>query len=175
METTAEISSHPSRDEWTSHLRSHGRRVTRQRLAVLDAVDAVPHATAEDTVKQVRSVLPNMSVQSVYVVLADLAAIGMVSKFEPPGSPARYEIRTGDNHHHAYCIHCGVIQDVPCPVGHAPCLTPSQDHGFQLLSAEVVYRGVCPQCQQDIAAGALEAQQFPSSVGSHPSPRRNHV
>lgn len=157
METTAEIAPHPSRDAWTSHLRSHGRRVTKQRLAVLDAVDAVPHATAEETVRQVRSVLPNMSVQSVYVVLADLAAIGMVSKFEPPGSPARYEIRTGDNHHHAYCIRCGVIRDVPCAVGHAPCLTPSQDHGFELLSAEVVYRGICPQCQQAAAAADREA------------------
>ena len=79
METTAEIAPHPSRDAWTSHLRSHGRRVTKQRLAVLDAVSAVPHATAEDTVQQVRSVLPNMSVQPVYVVLADLAAIGMAT------------------------------------------------------------------------------------------------
>ena len=77
METTAEIAPHPSRDAWTSHLRSHGRRVTKQRLAVLDAVDAVPHATAEETVRQVRSVLPNMSVQSVYVVLADLAAANL--------------------------------------------------------------------------------------------------
>lgn len=152
METTAAAVARPSRDAWTSHLRSHGRRVTKQRLAVLDAVDAVPHATAEDTVRQVRSVLPNISVQSVYVVLADLTSIGMVSKLEPPGSPARYEIRTGDNHHHAYCISCGSIQDVPCAVGHAPCLTPSEDHGFQLLSAEVVFRGICPRCQNGGAA-----------------------
>ncbi|MDO4918375.1 Fur family transcriptional regulator [Kocuria sp.] len=158
METTVEPAPHPSRDEWSSHLRSHGRRVTRQRLAVLDAVESVPHATAEDTVRQVRSVLPNMSVQSVYVVLADLAAIGMVSKFEPPGSPARYEIRTGDNHHHAYCIRCGVVEDVPCTVGHAPCLVPSEDHGFQLLSAEVVFRGICPRCQQDTAEQSATVQ-----------------
>ena len=157
METTAAAETHPSRDAWTSHLRSHGRRVTKQRLAVLDAVDAVPHATAEDTVQQVRAVLPTISVQSVYVVLSDLAAVGMVSKFEPPGSPARYEIRTGDNHHHAYCISCGVIQDVPCAVGHAPCLTPSEDHGFQLLSAEVVFRGICPSCQHSGAQQDPEA------------------
>lgn len=153
METTQTGASHPSQQEWAEQLRSNGRRVTKQRLAVLDAVEAMPHATADDTVRRVRQVLPNISVQSVYVVLTDLTAIGMVSKFEPPGSPARYETRTGDNHHHAYCINCGMIADVACSVGHSPCLTPSEDHGMKLLSAEVVYRGICPQCQEDMASG----------------------
>ncbi|WP_344223413.1 Fur family transcriptional regulator [Kocuria atrinae] len=153
METTQTGASHPSQQEWAQQLRLNGRRVTKQRLAVLDAVEAMPHATADDTVRQVRQVLPKISVQSVYVVLADLTTIGMVSKFEPPGSPARYETRTGDNHHHAYCINCGMIEDVACAVGDTPCLTPSEDHGMKLLSAEVVYRGICPQCQEDMTNG----------------------
>lgn len=149
METTCETSPCITQEEWASQLRSHGRRVTKQRLEVLRAVQAHPHATAEDTVQQVRKTLPAISVQSVYVILTDLHGIGMVSKFQPPASPARYETRTGDNHHHAYCIVCGDIADVACAQGHAPCLTPSEDHGMKLLSAEVVYRGICKSCLQD--------------------------
>ena len=158
MESTVQAAPLFSRDTWTSHLRSHGLRVTRQRLAVLDAVSAVPHATAEDTVQQVRSVLPTMSIQSVYVVLTDLEAIGMVSKLEPPGSAARYEIRTQDEHHHIYCVRCGMIQDVPCAAGQSPCLSPSENHGFELLATEVIYRGVCPDCRQRLTTSAPEAR-----------------
>jgi len=131
---------------WSDRLRSSGRRVTKQRLAVLDAVDRRPHSTAEDVAAAVRTVLPAITVQSVYVVLSDLTAVGLLRKFEPPASPALYETRTDDNHHHAYCVRCGTVADVDCSVGHAPCLTPSEHHGMQLLSADVVYRGVCASC-----------------------------
>ncbi|GEO94930.1 Fur family transcriptional regulator [Kocuria turfanensis] len=131
---------------WSDRLRSHGRRVTKQRLAVLDAVERRPHSTAEDVVAEVRAVLPAITVQSVYVVLSDLTAVGMLRKFEPPASPALYETRTGDNHHHAYCVRCGAVVDVDCAVGHAPCLTPSEHHGMRLLAADVVYQGICADC-----------------------------
>lgn len=131
---------------WSDQLRSHGRRVTKQRLAVLDAVDRRPHSTAEDVAAAVRQVLPAITVQSVYVVLSDLSAVGMLRKFEPPASAARYETRTGDNHHHAYCMRCGSVADVDCAVGHSPCLTPSEHHGMQLVAADVVYQGVCADC-----------------------------
>lgn len=131
---------------WSGRLRAHGRRVTKQRLAVLDAVEHRPHSTAEEVVAGVRTVLPAITVQSVYVVLSDLTAVGMLRKFEPPGSPALYETRTGDNHHHAYCVRCGSVADVDCAVGHTPCLTPSEQHGMQLLAADVVYQGICAGC-----------------------------
>ncbi|MEF3122462.1 Fur family transcriptional regulator [Kocuria flava] len=131
---------------WSDRLRAAGRRVTRQRLAVLEAVDAHPHSTAEDVAAAVRTVLPTITVQSVYVVLSDLTALGMLRKFEPPASPALYETRTDDNHHHAYCVRCGAVTDIDCAVGHAPCLTPVEHHGMHLLSADVVYHGVCADC-----------------------------
>ncbi|KAA9395261.1 transcriptional repressor [Kocuria coralli] len=134
-------------EEWGARLRSLGRRVTKQRLAVLQATDRRPHSSADEIAAQVREQLPSISTQSVYVVLADLTNLDLVRKFEPPASPALYETRTGDNHHHAYCVRCGRVDDVDCAVGHAPCLTPSHDHGMQLLSAEVVYRGLCSACQ----------------------------
>jgi Fe2+ or Zn2+ uptake regulation protein len=143
---------------WSDLLRSHGRRVTKQRLAVLDAVDRRPHSTADEVLADVRTVLPAITLQSVYVVLSDLTAVGMLRKFEPPASPARYETRTGDNHHHAYCVRCGTVADVDCAVGHAPCLTPSEHHGMQLLTADVVYQGICADC---LAAGASPAQASP--------------
>ncbi|MEX5258680.1 Fur family transcriptional regulator [Kocuria sp. CPCC 205263] len=143
---------------WSDLLRSHGRRVTKQRLAVLDAVDRRPHSTADEVLADVRTVLPAITLQSVYVVLSDLTAVGMLRKFEPPASPARYETRTGDNHHHAYCVRCGTVADVDCAVGHAPCLTPSEHHGMQLLTADVVYQGICADC---LAAGASREQAAP--------------
>ncbi|QRZ62017.1 Fur family transcriptional regulator [Rothia sp. ZJ932] len=136
---------------WTAGLRTQGRRVTKQRLAVLDAVHRSPHSTAEAIVDAVRQELPSITVQSVYVVLADLVDIEMLRKFQPPGTPALYETRTGDNHHHALCIKCLTVEDVECTVGHAPCLTPEQSHGMQLLSADVIYRGICANCQNQLA------------------------
>ena len=131
---------------WTGALRAHGRRVTKQRLAVLTAVEHLPHAVADDVAAAVRSELPDISLQSVYVVLADLTEIGLLRKIEPPHSPARYETRVDDNHHHAICTGCGRIEDVDCAVGHAPCLTPENTHGMTIQIADVLYRGLCADC-----------------------------
>src|SRR6185436_13589764 len=121
-------------------------RVTRPRLAVLEAVDAHPHADTETIFGAVRDGLPEVSRQAVYDVLAALTAVGLLRRIQPSGSVARYESRVGDNHHHVVCRSCGVIADVDCAVGVAPCLTPSSDHGFAINEAEVIYSGVCSGC-----------------------------
>ncbi|QNV38231.1 Fur family transcriptional regulator [Rothia terrae] len=138
------------RRAWIQGLRAHGRRVTKQRLAVLSAIHRAPHSTADAIVASVRKELPTITMQSVYVVLADLTSIDMLRKFEPPGTPALYETRTGDNHHHAFCIRCLRVEDVDCAVGEAPCLIPSEHHGMTFISADVLYRGICADCQQEI-------------------------
>lgn len=129
-------------ESWSQNLRAKGRRVTKQRLAVLRAVQTHPHANAEEIVTVVRQEIPTITVQSVYMILTDLTNIDMLRKFEPPGTPRLYETRTGDNHHHAFCIRCGKVQDVDCAVGSAPCLTPNDFHGMAIISADVLYRGV---------------------------------
>jgi Fur family transcriptional regulator, stress-responsive regulator len=121
-------------------------RVTRPRLAVLEAVHANAHADTETIFGAVRTGLPEVSRQAVYDVLAALTAAGLVRKIQPSGSVARYEARVGDNHHHLVCRSCGVITDVDCAVGEAPCLTPSDHNGFLLDEAEVIYWGLCPDC-----------------------------
>lgn len=136
--------------QWTAALHTHNRRVTRQRLAVLAAVEQFPHTTAEDTATAVSAALPQITVQSVYVILADLTDIGLLRRIETPQSPARYETRVGDNHHHAVCTGCGRIEDVDCAVGHAPCLTPEWSPGAHRMTiqiAEVVYQGLCDDCR----------------------------
>ncbi|MBE0009419.1 MULTISPECIES: Fur family transcriptional regulator [unclassified Arthrobacter] len=136
--------------QWATALRAHGRRVTRQRLAVLAAVELSPHATTEDIAASVRVDLPEITVQSVYVVLADLTALGLLRRIETPHSPARYETRVDDNHHHAVCTGCGRIEDVDCAVGHAPCLTPQWPAGTSPMTiqiADVVYQGLCADCR----------------------------
>ncbi len=124
-------------------------RVTRPRLAVLEAVNANPHADTETIVSAVRVGLPDVSRQAVYDVLNALSAVGLVRRIQPLGLVARYESRVGDNHHHVVCRSCGVINDIDCAVGEAPCLTPS-DHdvldGFVVHEAEVIYWGLCPDC-----------------------------
>jgi Fur family ferric uptake transcriptional regulator len=125
-------------------------RVTRPRIAVLSAVYAHPHADTDSIIRAVRSDLPEVSHQTVYDSLSALTAAGLVRRIQPSGSVARYESRVGDNHHHVVCRTCGVIADVDCAVGEAPCLTPSDDEGllegFAIDEAEVIYWGSCPNC-----------------------------
>ncbi len=140
--------------QWEQQLHAHDRRVTRQRLAVLAAVARSPHATAESVTEAARAELPGITAQSVYVVLADLTGLGMLRRIEPPNSPARYETRTGDNHHHAICTGCGRIEDVDCAVGHAPCLTPDVSAGAtigRITVADVLYQGTCADCAAEKA------------------------
>lgn len=127
-------------------LREASLRVTAPRLAVLKAVHDHPHANTDSIIRVVREDLGVVSHQAVYDVLHALTAAGLVRRIEPMGSVARYESRTGDNHHHAVCRSCGAIVDVDCAVGTAPCLTPSDDHGFAIDEAELIYWGRCPQC-----------------------------
>ncbi|MGO4255741.1 Fur family transcriptional regulator [Marmoricola sp. RAF53] len=127
-------------------LRSADLRVTRPRLAVLDAVHAHPHASTDALIDAVRRALPDVSHQTVYDSLHTLTGAGLLRRIQPAGSVARYESRTGDNHHHLICRSCGTIADVDCAVGEAPCLTAADDHGFSIDEAEVVYWGTCPAC-----------------------------
>ena len=124
--------------------------MTRPRVAVLEAVEAHPHADTDTIFGAVRTGLPEVSRQAVYDVLAALTVAGLVRKIQPSGSVARYETRVGDNHHHVVCRSCGVITDVDCAAGYAPCLVPSDPDGsldgFVVDEAEVVYWGLCPRC-----------------------------
>ncbi len=130
------------------HLRTAGLRVTAPRLAVYDAVVASPHADADAVATTVRARLGSVSTQGVYDALRVLTEQGLLRRFQPAGSTARYEARTGDNHHHVVCRSCGTTADVDCATGATPCLHASQDHGFVIDEAEVVYWGVCPTCQE---------------------------
>ena len=127
-------------------LRAADLRVTRPRVAVLHAVHAHPHADTDSLLQAVRAQLGEVSHQAVYDVLRAFTSAGLVRKIEPAGSVARYEARVGDNHHHVVCRACGVIADVDCAVGDTPCLTASNDQGFVIDEAEVVYWGYCPTC-----------------------------
>jgi Fe2+ or Zn2+ uptake regulation protein len=132
--------------EFEQLLRGAALRVTRPRVAVLSAVYAHPHADTDSIIGAVRGNLPDVSHQAVYDVLRVLTAARLVRRIQPSGSVARYESRVGDNHHHVVCRLCGLIADVECAVGEAPCLTASDDHGFSVDEAEVVYWGLCPGC-----------------------------
>ena len=127
-------------------LRGASLRVTRPRVAVLTAVHEHAHADTDSIIRTVRGHLGDVSTQAVYDVLRALTAAGLVRRIEPAGSVARYESRVGDNHHHVVCRLCGDMADVDCDVGDPPCLTASDDHGYAIDEAEVVYWGICPAC-----------------------------
>jgi Fur family transcriptional regulator, stress-responsive regulator len=127
-------------------LRGAGMRVTAVRVALLDAVRRGDHLGVEALADKVRERVGHVSLQAVYEALNALTATGLVRRIEPAGSPARFEGRVGDNHHHVICRSCGVVGDVDCAVGEAPCLTASDNHGFQIDEAEVIYWGLCPEC-----------------------------
>ena len=140
-----------------SALRGAGLRVTAGRIAVLETLTAQPHADAETVFRQVIGSLPGTSIQNVHNVLGDLAEAGLVRRIEPAGSPARYERRIGDNHHHVVCTACGAVADVDCVVGHAPCLHPSDGAGYAIDTAEVTFWGLCPSCQERAAKAPSRA------------------
>lgn len=127
-------------------LRSAGLRVTRSRLAVLDSVAATPHRTADELVAQVRTRLGSGSTQAVYDALHTMTEHRLLRRFEPAGSSMRFELWTSDNHHHLVCRRCGLVTDVACRVGSAPCAEPSDASGYRVLEAEVTYWGLCSSC-----------------------------
>jgi Fur family ferric uptake transcriptional regulator len=127
-------------------LRQHGIQVTAQRLAVMRAVVEHPHITADAVADAVRADIGSISRQAVYDALSMLSLEGLLRRIQPSGSPARFEARVGDNHHHVICRTCGRTTDVDCAVGSAPCLTAVDNAGYVIDEAEVIYWGQCPDC-----------------------------
>lgn len=149
-----------------SVIRAAGLRITRQRIAVLDAVHQSPHIGAAAVLKNVEAMLPSVSHQAVYDCLAHLTEAGLLRRMAVDGGPAVYETRTHDNHHHCICRGCGLVVDVDCAVGTAPCLGVADAAGFVIDEAEITYRGLCPACF------AAEPVAAPSSTLN--SPMENH-
>jgi len=152
--------------DFAARLRAASLRVTRPRLAVLTALREHPHVDTDTVIALVRAGHPAVSHQAVYDVLRALTAAGLVRRIQPAGATARYETRVADNHHHVVCRSCGAIADVECAVGHAPCLTASDDHGFVVDEAEVVYWGTCPDCATERTSSDPQASASASSEGS---------
>ena len=128
-------------------LRDRGLQITAQRIAMMRAVSTHPHATADELAADVRSVIGSISRQAVYDTLGVLVDTQLIRRIQPAGSPARYEGRVGDNHHHLICRSCNTVVDIDCAVGEVPCLTADDDHGFVIDEAEVTHWGYCPTCQ----------------------------
>jgi Fe2+ or Zn2+ uptake regulation protein len=145
-------------------LRERGIQVTAQRLAVLRAVAGQPHIAADAVAEVVRAEIGAISLQSVYDALSLLVSEGLIRRIQPSGSPARYEDRVGDNHHHLICRVCGRVVDVDCAAGSTPCLTPGDDRGYEIDEAEVAYWGRCPDClDQSRSTPPTENPRIPPS------------
>lgn len=133
-------------DVATQLLHDAGLRTTAPRRAVLGVLQRGGHHEAADVFDRIRGDLPGTSLQAVYGILGALTDVGIARKVEPEGGPSRFEIKRGDNHHHLHCTACGRIEDVPCVIGHAPCLIPAQTRGFHVEIAEVTFKELCPDC-----------------------------
>ena len=154
-------------------LRERGIQVTAQRLAVLRAVAGHPHITADAVAEIVRNEIGAISLQSVYDALGLLVSERLIRRIQPSGSPARFEDRVGDNHHHLICRACGRVVDIDCSVGTAPCLTPLDDRGYQVDEAEVAYWGRCPDCLQQsrTSSPAVSRSGQRRTAGAKPAAR----
>lgn len=144
--TGSESSALTVQTTWRSQLHQANLRVTKQRLAVLEAIGEHPHSTADNIHASVRAALPQITVQSIYTIIKSLVAAQLIRKLDLPDSGARYELEEHDNHHHVVCRSCGKVENVPCAVGEAPCLQPQAHHGMTIEMAEVIYQGVCQDC-----------------------------
>jgi Fur family ferric uptake transcriptional regulator len=152
-------------------LRARGIQVTAQRMAVLRAVAGQPHITADAVAGAVRSRIGAISLQSVYDALGLLVAEGIIRRIQPAGSPARFETRVGDNHHHLICRICGRVVDVDCAVGAAPCLAPADGRGYEIDEAEVAYWGRCPDCRGREGRAPRGGPPAAARPARHPNPR----
>ena len=155
-------------------LRRHGIQVTAQRLAVLRAVSAGPHITADAVAGVVRAEIGAISLQSVYDALNVLVTEKLIRRIQPAGSPARFETRVGDNHHHLICRNCGQVVDVDCAVGDAPCLTAKDDQGYEIDEAEVAYWGRCPDCVAQSRNRSARSDPPKSPGRKKPRSKRHH-
>jgi Fur family ferric uptake transcriptional regulator len=144
-------------------LREYGLKVTAPRKAVIAALVTKPHAAVDEVFELVRQSHPTTSLQAMYSILGAYVVAGIVQRIEPAGSPARYEMRTGDNHHHAVCEKCEKIFDIDCAVGAAPCLLPESAGDFLITRAEVIYWGLCAVCETARTQSTETSQAFPAS------------
>ncbi len=160
-------------------LREHGLQVTNQRLAVLRAISSRPHVTADEIADIAQADIGGISRQAVYDALAVLVDNDLLRRIQPVGSAARYEDRVNDNHHHLICRQCARVVDVDCAVGSAPCLTASDDHGYDIDEADVAYWGICPECQtangvaDSSASVSISISNEPSSAPFFPTNQKN--
>jgi Fur family ferric uptake transcriptional regulator len=154
----------PSAIQAEAVIRAAGLRATPARIAVLEALRAQPHASADTVFAVVEQRAPGTALQSVYNVLNDFSTAGIVRRIQPAGQSMRFEVRVDDNHHHLVCTSCGRVEDVDCVVGHAPCLHPGPSHGFAVTQAEVTFWGVCSSCQTS----------SPSPAHPHTDLRKDH-
>jgi Fur family ferric uptake transcriptional regulator len=152
-------------DDPADTLRKHGVQITAQRMAVLQVVSRRPHCTADEVAEDVRDEIGAISRQAVYDALGILAEKGIIRRIQPAGSPARYEDRVGDNHHHLICRSCGKTVDVDCAAGKTPCLTVADPSGYAIDEAEVIYWGTCPKCLAATRASRRRSQ------ANKPTPR----
>ena len=142
-----------SPEELADRLRGHGLRATTPRMAILRAVGELPgHPDTDAIATRARALVGTISLQAVYDSLHAMTRVGLLRRIEPAGSPARYETRVGDNHHHVVCRACGAARDIDCVIGAAPCLEPDDFGGFLIDEAEVTFWGLCPQCQAEAQA-----------------------
>jgi Fur family ferric uptake transcriptional regulator len=155
-------------------LRQHGLQVTAQRLAVLRAVSEQPHSTADDIDKMVRAELGAISRQAVYDALTAFTDKGLLRRIQPAGSPARYENRVGDNHHHVICRTCNRMSDVDCAVGYTPCLTAADSSGYEIDEAEVIYWGQCPECVAATAVASGDSAKAGHDTNRQRAGNSNH-
>ncbi|WP_049822381.1 Fur family transcriptional regulator [Arthrobacter sp. H41] len=139
-------------DTLRQSIRNSGLKVTAPRLAVLEVLQQNPHSSAEQIFAKAQDILGGSSTQAVYGILAAFTGAGLARRFDPPGSAALFECRVGDNHHHLVCAQCGVVKDVDCVIGQAPCLTPSDTAGFTVFAAEVTFNGLCQPCRVQATA-----------------------
>ena len=154
-------------------LRERGIQVTAQRLAVLRAVAGQPHITADAVAEVVRTEIGAISLQSVYDALGLLVSEGLLRRIQPSGSPARFEDRVGDNHHHLICRTCGRVVDVDCATGAAPCLTLNDDSGYEIDEAEVAYWGRCPDCLEESRSASTAGRPGAARPDRRTNPRGN--
>jgi Fur family transcriptional regulator, stress-responsive regulator len=137
-------------------LRDRGWRLTAQRRVVAEVLAGEHvHLTAEAVYIRARQLLPEISLATVYNTLNELVDMGEVLEISTSNGPKRYDPNTTAAHHHLYCVGCGDLRDVNPDGTDRLELRVSQQHGFELLDVDIVFRGRCPDCRITATQSAM--------------------
>lgn len=135
-------------------LKKHGLKITVPRLKILTLLEqsATHHMSAEDIYKALLASGEDVGLATVYRVLLQFEAAGLVVKHHFGNEHAVFELNDGDHHDHLVCVGCGKVAEFCDPIIEARQLAIAEEKGYQINAHYHYLYGNCESCQTERAS-----------------------